>query len=69
MLHTVVAAAALTLTGPQVGAPAPDFTLTTVSGKRAMRVCITNHRTKDEDLGLVLDALARIVREARATLT
>ena len=33
MLHAIIAATALTLTGPQVGAPAPDFHLTTVDGK------------------------------------
>lgn len=33
MLHAIVAAAALALTGPQVGAPAPDFHLVTVEGK------------------------------------
>ncbi|HEX3465568.1 MAG TPA: redoxin family protein [Candidatus Elarobacter sp.] len=34
MLHAIVAAAGLALTGPQVGAPAPDFHLVTVEGKR-----------------------------------
>jgi cytochrome c biogenesis protein CcmG/thiol:disulfide interchange protein DsbE len=34
MLHTIVAAGTLALTGPRVGAPAPTFTLTTVAGKR-----------------------------------
>src|ERR1700716_3381670 len=33
MLHAIIAATALTLTGPQVGAPAPDFHLTTLDGK------------------------------------
>lgn len=33
MLHTVVAAAALALTGPRIGSPAPDFHLRTVAGK------------------------------------
>ena len=33
MLHAIIAAAALALTGPQVGAPAPDFHLTTLEGK------------------------------------
>jgi peroxiredoxin/tetratricopeptide (TPR) repeat protein len=33
MLHAIIAATALALTGPQVGAPAPDFHLTTVDGK------------------------------------
>jgi thiol-disulfide isomerase/thioredoxin len=32
MLHSLVIASALALTGPQVGSPAPDFTLTTVAG-------------------------------------
>ncbi|HEX3551109.1 MAG TPA: redoxin family protein [Candidatus Elarobacter sp.] len=34
MLHAIVAATALTLTGPRVGSPAPDFRLTTVDGRR-----------------------------------
>jgi peroxiredoxin/tetratricopeptide (TPR) repeat protein len=33
MLHAIVAATALALTGPQVGSPAPDFHLTTIDGK------------------------------------
>ena len=33
MLHALIAATAL-LTGPQIGQPAPDFTLTTLDGKR-----------------------------------
>ena len=33
MLHAIIAATALALSGPQVGAPAPDFHLTTVDGK------------------------------------
>src|ERR1700738_4076878 len=33
MLHAIFAAAVLTVTGPQVGAPAPDFHLTTLDGK------------------------------------
>ncbi|HEY0382678.1 MAG TPA: redoxin family protein [Candidatus Elarobacter sp.] len=33
MLHAIVAATALALTGPQVGSPAPDFHLTTLDGK------------------------------------
>lgn len=32
MLHAIAAAAALSMTGPQVGSPAPDFRLTTVDG-------------------------------------
>jgi thiol-disulfide isomerase/thioredoxin len=34
MLHAIIAATALALTGPQVGAPAPDFHLMTLEGKR-----------------------------------
>jgi glutamate/tyrosine decarboxylase-like PLP-dependent enzyme len=34
--------------------------LTTVDGKRAIRVNITNHRTRDDDLVVLLDALERI---------
>jgi thiol-disulfide isomerase/thioredoxin len=33
MLHAIIAATALALTGPQVGSPAPDFHLTTLEGK------------------------------------
>ncbi|HEV3086855.1 MAG TPA: redoxin domain-containing protein [Candidatus Elarobacter sp.] len=33
MLHAIIAASALALTGPQVGAPAPDFHLTTLEGR------------------------------------
>jgi thiol-disulfide isomerase/thioredoxin len=33
MLHAILAAAALVLTGPQTGTPAPDFHLTTLDGK------------------------------------
>jgi thiol-disulfide isomerase/thioredoxin/tetratricopeptide (TPR) repeat protein len=33
MLHAIIAAAALALTGPQVGSPAPNFHLTTLDGK------------------------------------
>lgn len=35
---------------------------TTVFGRRAMRVCITNHRTERTDLDVMLDALRRITR-------
>jgi thiol-disulfide isomerase/thioredoxin len=43
MLHAIVAAAALALTGPQVGSPAPDFQLTTLEGKR---VALSDFRGK-----------------------
>jgi peroxiredoxin len=33
MLHAIIAATALALTGPQVGSPAPDFHLRTLDGK------------------------------------
>jgi glutamate/tyrosine decarboxylase-like PLP-dependent enzyme len=33
---------------------------TTVSGHRAIRVCIVNQRTRDEDLTFMLDSLKRI---------
>ncbi len=33
MLHAIIAATALAITGPQVGAPAPEFHLTTLDGK------------------------------------
>ncbi|MFN2449441.1 MAG: aspartate aminotransferase family protein [Candidatus Baltobacteraceae bacterium] len=42
---------------------------TTLGGRRAMRVCITNHRTRDEDLHLLMETLARIVEELRSTPT
>lgn len=43
MLHALVAAAALALTGPQIGAPAPDFQLSTLEGKR---VALADYRGK-----------------------
>jgi len=43
MLHAILAAAALTLTGPQVGSPAPDFHLTTLDGKA---VSLADYRGK-----------------------
>lgn len=39
---------------------------TTIFGKRAMRVCITNHRTEDRDLDAMLEELRRITRGAVA---
>jgi aromatic-L-amino-acid decarboxylase len=42
---------------------------TTISGRRAMRVCITNHRTEEADLDAMLEELRRIVREAAADVT
>jgi len=42
---------------------------TTLSGRRAMRVCITNHRTEEADLDLMLRTLRSIVREAACDLT
>ncbi len=35
---------------------------TTIDGRRAMRVCITNHRTQERDLDLMLEELRRITR-------
>ncbi len=43
MLHALVVATALALTGPQVGAPAPDFRLTTIEGKS---VSLADYRGK-----------------------
>jgi len=43
MLHAILAATALSLTGPQVGAPAPDFHLTTLDGKP---VALADYRGK-----------------------
>lgn len=37
--------------------------LTTLGGNRALRVNITNHRTRDEDLTLLLDTLERLAAE------
>jgi hypothetical protein len=31
-----------------------------VGGRRAVRDCIVNHRTRDEDLTILLDALRRL---------
>lgn len=42
---------------------------TTVEGRRAMRACITNHRTQEADVDLMLRELRRIVREAARELT
>ena len=42
---------------------------TTIFSRRALRVCITNHRTQDEDLALLLETLRSIVREAQRALT
>jgi glutamate/tyrosine decarboxylase-like PLP-dependent enzyme len=36
---------------------------TTVGNKRAIRVNITNHRTRDDDLSLLLDSLKRLARD------
>jgi glutamate/tyrosine decarboxylase-like PLP-dependent enzyme len=36
---------------------------TTVGNRRAIRVNITNHRTRDEDLTILLDALKKLARE------
>lgn len=38
---------------------------TTVGGRRAIRVCIVNQRTKDEDLTTTLDAIKRIAAQMR----
>jgi peroxiredoxin len=43
MVHAIIAAAALALTGPQVGSAAPDFHLTTLDGKR---VTLADYRGK-----------------------
>ena len=40
---------------------------TTVGGRRAIRVCIVNQRTRDEDLVIMLDALKRIAGEMVTT--
>lgn len=42
---------------------------TTIAGQRAMRLCITNHRTVEADLQEALEALRAIVRDGRAALT
>jgi aromatic-L-amino-acid/L-tryptophan decarboxylase len=42
---------------------------TTVGGRRAMRVNITNHRTQQADLDVMLEELRRIVREAARDVT
>jgi aromatic-L-amino-acid decarboxylase len=38
---------------------------TTISGKRAIRVCIVNQRTTEDDLVILVDSLRRIAREMR----
>jgi aromatic-L-amino-acid/L-tryptophan decarboxylase len=38
---------------------------TTVSGKRAIRVCIVNQRTEEDDLVILVDSLRRIAHEVR----
>ena len=40
---------------------------TTIDGRRAMRVCITNHRTNDGDLHMLMAALSTTVGELRST--
>ncbi len=39
---------------------------TTIDGKRSIRVNITNHRTRDDDLTLLLETLRQIAQEMRA---
>ena len=36
---------------------------TTLNGRRVMRACITNHRTRDDDLGLLLAELRTVLHE------
>jgi thiol-disulfide isomerase/thioredoxin len=43
MVHALIAATALTVSGPQVGSPAPDFHLTTLEGKP---VALADYRGK-----------------------
>jgi aromatic-L-amino-acid decarboxylase len=42
---------------------------TTIDGRRSMRACITNHRTNEDDLDLMLAELHRIVREGAREMT
>jgi glutamate/tyrosine decarboxylase-like PLP-dependent enzyme len=39
---------------------------TTVAGKRAIRACIVNHRTTDDDIRYTLDAVKRIAATVRS---
>jgi aromatic-L-amino-acid decarboxylase len=40
---------------------------TTLDGRRVMRACITNHRTRNTDLDLLVASIARIVEELQST--
>jgi aromatic-L-amino-acid/L-tryptophan decarboxylase len=40
---------------------------TTVSGKRAIRVCIVNQRTEEDDLVILVDSLRRVADELRSS--
>ncbi len=41
---------------------------TLVGGRRALRACLTNHRTTEADLDVVLAAVAAAARDARAVI-
>jgi aromatic-L-amino-acid/L-tryptophan decarboxylase len=40
---------------------------TSVGGRRAIRVNITNHRTRDEDLAILLNALKELAKSPVST--
>ena len=54
---------AVAVTVQESGAAVPSTTR--IGGKRALRVCIVNHRTREDDLEILL----RAVRKAAATIT
>jgi glutamate/tyrosine decarboxylase-like PLP-dependent enzyme len=49
------------------GVAAPSYA--TVRGRYALRACITNHRTRDEDLGILCRETVRLGRELEPTGT
>ena len=46
------------------GIAAPSYT--TLDGRYCLRAALANHRTRDDDLALVIDAVRRIGREVHA---
>ena len=64
MLHALIAAASLALTGPQVGSPAPDFHLTTLDGKR---VSLADYRGKTVVLNEWGDVVSTVPRGGART--
>jgi aromatic-L-amino-acid decarboxylase len=46
------------------GIAAPSYT--TLDGRYCLRAALANHRTRDDDLAVVIDAVRRIGREVQA---